>query len=143
MDLNDVKKDITNLRNKYIKEYDPTEYHFKVGDTAWILFEDKPIQVDIVDIADFKEYTGSKDAYVFYWIHFKNISKNKERWENFKFKFWLYFLSPLRIRQPKIPPEFGPGHAVLAGEVVYKTAQETLIDGYLFNLMYELDELSY
>lgn len=139
----DIKKDIKELKDKYVEKYDPREYYFKVGDTAWTLYGYRPVKVEIVGVEDFKEHTGSPDAYVFYWIHMTNISKSKLRWENFKFKFWWYFLQYLNINQPKIAPELGPGHAVLPGDEIFKTAEEAIVDGYLQNLIFELDDLEF
>lgn len=136
-----LEKDIEYLRKKYIREYDSREYHFKIGDFAWTLFDYTPTKVKIVEISDFKKYTGSEDAYVYYWIHFVNTSKIRWFWQKIKFKLWEYFLIFLKFRQPRIPPEFGPGHAVQAGVEIFKTPEETIVDGLLFSILFELDEL--
>ena len=144
MNLQEIKADIEKLQKKYIPYYDPTQRHFEVGDTAWILYDNMPTEVKIVEISDFNEY-GSPGGYVFYWIQFKDVSKKEMIWENLKFKFWLYILRPIGFKQPKIPYKLGPGHGVLAGrnEAIYKTKEEALIDGYLYSLKFEIEDIMY
>lgn len=143
IDKKELEKDIDYLRKKYIKEYDPRDYHFKVGDFAWILFDYIPTEVEIVEIQDFKEYTGSEDAYVFYWIHFADISELKWLWQKIRFRSWEYVLRFLKFKPPMIPLEFGPGHAVQAGVEIFETPEEALIDGLLYSILLDLDELEF
>jgi len=138
INIDNLEKDITNLILKYTIKYDPREYHFVVGDTAWILFNFEPVKIKIIEIEDFKKLTNSEDAYVYYWIQFENISRFRIIFENIKFRIWLHFLRYLKISQPKIHPKLGPGHAVLAGETIYRTAEEAILNGYLDNLLFNL-----
>ena len=143
-DLKELKNDLNKLRRKHIRKYDATKKLFNVGDKAWIFYNFQPIQVEIVEIQDFntKESTG---AYIFYWIHFNEISKLEEIWEKIKFNTWLYFLRFLKIRQPKISPKFGPGHAVLPGrhEDLFYTKEEALAEGYFSNFIFDVEDLIY
>jgi len=140
-----LKNELKKFQEDYVEDLDPTEQHFNVGDIAWAYYQYQPVEVKITAVQNFQEYTNDRSAYIFYWYEFTDMTRREKWWHNTKFYTWLYGLSALGINQPKIPPEFGPGHGVLAGrnEDIYKTAKECEIDVILQCLLQDLDDLGY
>lgn len=143
-DLDKIVEYLKIAKDVRIPYYDLTKKHFKVGDKAYTYptldnpFE--PLEVKIVDIEDFRKDYGESGA-VYYWITYNCLTKLERIWEYTKLYFWNYVLSYLGIRQPKVSWKLGPGHAVSAGDEIFKTKYEALVSLNLWNAIFNIEEI--
>jgi hypothetical protein len=120
---------------KLEKLYDPTIQHFNIGDLVYYVNPHGIIIPSVIDeIQNFQDTTGP-GGFIYYWI----IPEGCKISIFNKIKFWLSTNLPwLRITYNV--PKWCPGHALLAGDDIFKTEDEAVKSLLLSNLKYNLTD---
>jgi len=150
MNFNDCVKELDDIHERLVEEFDPRIKHFDIGDKAWMIQPDIdpffPVEVVIVDVTQ-----THKDGYYFYWFRNADLSKFDIFLAHLKWKIW--YISPTFIKKiwdklfgyRGLTHGFGPGHGVLAGrgEALFKDKSECMIDYEIDQALYRLGNVEY
>lgn len=140
--LSNMIRDAKKLKDTLLDDYDITEQHFEIGDKVYSLASgyEFPDLAEVVDIDDWRKIHG-EGACVYYWIASTSLTKTELLKEKIKFYSWLYIFRFFGLWQPYINPKLGPGHAVAAGEDIFKTKEESILASYIFDLRITIYDL--
>jgi hypothetical protein len=112
------------------RNYDPTKRHFEEGDIAWSVDQyGYPFRVKIVEVEDFSKGGTIEGGYVYYWFHpLRQPPKWIKLLYDLKWRTWDWFKWRF-LRQPIFPPPwYGPGHAEMAGEVLFHCPLDAIVE---------------
>jgi len=131
--INILISKVTARCEKLEKSYDPTVQHFNIGEMVYYVDPHGIITPSVIDeIQNFQDTTGP-GGFIYYWIIPEGCKVSIFN----KIKFWLCVNLPwLRVTH-KVPECF-PGHALLAGDDIFKTEDEAIESLLLSHLKYNL-----
>lgn len=126
------RKDIENSIMDISQNYNPYLIEFAVGDEVWYAAS-VPRKAVITAIDDYSEGGEIPGGLVYYWINFEGAKLSIFDYIRY---YWAYLKGSVYF-----PPKDFIGHAILAGEDIFRTKAEATIIGNLYNLRYHLINL--
>ena len=142
--LNQIFDLLEERRSKIRNTYDITKQHFLIQDTVYYIDNHGYIlKARVTEIADFSHGGTIPCGCIYYWIEPDGCRLS---WIN-KVHFWITWILPYCVLyhvpkrwRYKIPPCF-PGHAVTAGEDIFRSEEEAMQALLLNNAWYDLQTL--